>query len=258
MEIASIPFHWSLAISGLAGLASFLSPCVLSLVPAYVGYLGGRAVKADPTANAVADRRASLAHGLAFVLGFSAVFVTLGLTTSAIGAALYDVRGWLARIGGLVVVMFGLHTMGVFHLPLLDMDLRVQRLPAASAGYLSSALMGVFFSAGWSPCVGPMLGAVLALAFTAEGLGQAGVLLAAYSLGMAVPFLLTAAGVGHVTEWLRRHRRSLRWATRLTGALMVVIGVLLAVGTLESLARYAPIGDFQRELDALVLRVWQA
>ena len=151
----------TIGLAFLAGLASFLSPCVFSLVPAYVGYLGGRAAGGETTES---NRFVTFTHGLAFVLGFSAVFITLGVATSAFGRLLFDLRFILSKVGGIVVIIFGLHMTGVFRIPFLEYDTRVQQLPDRKWGYLSSALMGVFFSAGWAPCVGPVLGAILTLA----------------------------------------------------------------------------------------------
>jgi cytochrome c-type biogenesis protein len=232
----------TLGLAFLAGLASFLSPCVLALVPAYVGYLGGRSV--GPGGTAVQSRWATFAHGLAFVLGFSVVFVALGAAASALGALLYDGRQWLARIGGVVVIVFGLHMLGVIHIPFLDFDTRRQERPDPSLGYLSSALMGVFFSAGWSPCVGPVLGAVLTLALNSAKVIQGAVLLTAYSAGLAIPFLLAALGIGRVAELMRNHARLLKGVSLATGGVMIVIGIMLLTGTLSELSRFGVFVDF--------------
>ena len=130
----------SLGLSFLAGLASFLSPCVFSLVPAYVGYLGGRAAGGEISEGG--NRWITFTHGLAFVLGFSLVFILLGVATSAFGSLLYDLRFILAKVGGVVVVIFGLHMIGVFRIPFLEYDTRVQELPDPKWGYLSSGLLG--------------------------------------------------------------------------------------------------------------------
>jgi len=236
------PSEVTIGLALLAGLASFLSPCVLALVPAYVGYLGG--VSISPEGVVVRNRWTTFAHGLAFVLGFSLVFVLLGAAASLAGALLYDFRTWLARIGGLVVILFGLHTMGVIHIPFLDYDTRRQVAPDRRYGYLSSVMMGVFFSAGWAPCVGPVLGAVLTLALSSAALGQGVLMLTAYSIGLAIPFLLAALGVGRVAELMRRHANTVRYASFVTGALMVVVGVMLLTGTLERLARFGFFVDF--------------
>ena len=193
MDLSNI----TLGLAFLAGLASFLSPCVFSLVPAYIGYLGGRAAGGETGAN---QRWITFSHGLAFVLGFSVVFITLGMAASAAGHLLYDLRIWLAKIGGIVVIIFGLHMIGVYRIPFLEYDTRIQSLPDRKWGYLSSALMGVVFSAGWSPCVGPVLGAILTLALNGGDIGLGTRLLTAYSAGLAIPFLVAALGIGWEVE----------------------------------------------------------
>lgn len=236
------PDNVTLGLAFVAGLASFLSPCVLALVPAYVGYLGGRSV--TPDGAVVENRWTTFRHGLAFVLGFSVIFVLLGAAASALGAFLYDARQWLARIGGGVVILFGLHTLGIVRIPFLDMDTRRQVRPDPRWGYLSSALMGVFFSAGWSPCVGTVLGAVLTLALNSARVTQGAVLLTAYSAGLAIPFLLAALGIGRVTSLMRRHARLLRGISLATGVVMIILGILLLTGTLSRLARFGFFVDF--------------
>jgi cytochrome c-type biogenesis protein len=232
----------TIGLAMLAGLASFLSPCVLALVPAYVGYLGGRSV--TPSGAVVENRWATFSHGLAFVLGFSLIFVALGAAASALGSALFDVRGIIAQVGGIVVIIFGLHTTGIINIPLLDYDTRKQTQPRHGAGYLSSGLMGIFFSAGWAPCVGPVLGAVLTLALNGAQLGTGVVLLSAYSIGLAVPFLLAALGVGRVAELMRRHSSAIRVISKATGVVLIIVGVMLLTGTLEQLARFGFFVDF--------------
>lgn len=233
----------TVGLAMLAGLASFLSPCVLALVPAYVSYLGGRSVTAG--GEVIDNRWGTFAHGLAFVAGFSVVFVALGAVASAIGAVLFDLRPLLTKIGGVVVVIFGLHTLGIIRIPFLDMDTRRQVRPDPGLGYLSSALMGVFFSAGWSPCVGPVLGAVLTLALDTGQLNRGVVLLSAYSAGLAIPFLLAALGIGRVTDLMRRHQRLIRGLSLATGALLIVIGILLFTGAISRIANtLSPLGTF--------------
>lgn len=236
------PSNVTIGLAALAGLASFLSPCVLALVPAYVGYLGGRAV--TPEGQVVENRWATFSHGVAFVLGFSVVFVALGAAASLIGAILFDLRIWLARIGGAIVIIFGLHTLGIINIPFLDFDTRRQDAVDPSLGLFSSALMGVFFSAGWAPCVGPVLGAVLTLALNSARLNQGVVLLSAYSVGLAIPFLLAALGIGRVTYLMRRHRQTIRYISMATGVLLIIVGVMLMTGTLERLASFGFFVDF--------------
>jgi len=236
------PSNVTIGLAALAGLASFLSPCVLALVPAYVGYLGGRAV--TPEGQVVENRWATFSHGVAFVLGFSVVFVALGAAASLIGAILFDLRIWLARIGGAIVIIFGLHTLGIINIPFLDFDTRRQDAVDPSLGLFSSALMGVFFSAGWAPCVGPVLGAVLTLALNSARLNQGVVLLSAYSVGLAIPFLLAALGIGRVTYLMRRHRQTIRYISMATGVLLIIVGLMLMTGTLERLASFGFFVDF--------------
>jgi cytochrome c-type biogenesis protein len=226
----------------LAGLASFLSPCVLALVPAYVGYLGGRSV--TPSGVVIQNRWVTFSHGLAFVLGFSVVFVVLGAAASALGTVLFDARERIAQVGGIVVIIFGLHTTGIINIPFLNYDTRKQTQPNPGAGYLSSGMMGVFFSAGWAPCVGPVLGAVLTLALNGAELGTGVLLLSAYSIGLAVPFLLAALGIGRVAELMRRHSKAVLVISKATGVVLIVVGVMLLTGTLERLAQFGFFVDF--------------
>jgi cytochrome c-type biogenesis protein len=230
------PGSVTVPLAFLAGMASFLSPCVLALVPAYIGYLSGRSVTAEGVV--VENRWETFGHGLAFVAGFSLVFIALGAAASLIGAVLYDLRVWLARIGGVVVVIFGLHTMGVISIPFLDYDTRRQVRASPGLGYGSSVMMGVFFSAGWAPCVGPVLGVILTLAMATGSLNQGVALLTAYSAGLAIPFLLAALGIGRAAEWMRRHAGAVRVISKVTGAVMVIIGILLFSGSMGRLAQY--------------------
>ncbi len=224
----------SIGLAFVAGLASFLSPCVLPLVPAYIGYLSGRAL-AEPGQGS--RRSQAFLHGLAFVIGFSLVFILLGVATSALGGVLYSLRTWLARIGGAIVVVFGVHMTGLIRIPFLEYDVR----PDADfdhVGLLSSALMGVFFSAGWSPCVGPVLGAILTLALNGGSIGWGVVLLTAYSAGLAVPFLLAALSLDWVTVLVQKYSRVSRIVEISMGVLLIIVGVMLMLGTFAHLARF--------------------
>lgn len=241
MDITNV----TVGLAFLAGLASFLSPCVFSLVPAYIGYLGGRAAGSVSAEGDVAKQRwITFTHGLAFVLGFSLVFITLGVAASVAGRFLYDLRFWLAKIGGVIVAIFGLHMIGVFRIPFLEYDVRVHTLPDRRLGYLSSVLMGVFFSAGWAPCVGPVLGAILTLALNGGDLILGTKLLTSYSAGLAIPFLVAALGIGWVTNTLRRHAKTMHYVEIAMGVVLVIVGIMLFLGTFELLARYGFFVDF--------------
>jgi cytochrome c-type biogenesis protein len=222
-----------LLVAFAAGLASFLSPCVLPLVPSYVAFLAGT--------GAGEERPAAVrAPGIAFVLGFSAVFVLLGLTASALGQVALDNAAWLARIGGVLLVLFGLHLLHLLRLPLLDRDTRqVARAARRPLGILGAFLVGAAFAAGWTPCIGPVLAAILALAATSGSLAHGTLLLVAYSAGLAVPFLLAMYGVQRWALAAPRLRTWMPWIERISGVFLIVLGLLLASGTMARLSAWA-------------------
>lgn len=223
----------SLGIALAAGLASFFSPCVLSLVPAYIGYLTGRNAE-DDTPNTTGQ---SILHGLFFVLGFSFVFILLGLAFSALGSLLYSIKDILAKLGGVIVILFGIHMTGIYRIPFLEYDLRPHNEIDRSRGYLSSFLMGIFFSAGWSPCVGPVLGSILALAMNEANVASGTLLLISYSLGMSIPFLIAAASVGWVSQLLRKHAHVFHWVEVGMGVVLIGVGILLITGAFNQFAK---------------------
>lgn len=233
MEFSNV----TLGLAFLAGLASFLSPCVFSLVPAYVGYLGGRSA-ATAKDGGHSGRLLTFSHGLAFVLGFSIIFILLGITTSVLGSLLYDLQDWISRIGGVIVIIFGLNMTGIIKIPFLQYDLRPQTMPDRKWGYISSALMGIFFSAGWSPCVGPVLGAILTLSLRGGSIAHGASLLSAYSAGLAIPFLIAALGIGWVTTILKRYGKVMHYIEVAMGVVLVIVGVMLMLGVFETLARF--------------------
>jgi cytochrome c-type biogenesis protein len=224
----------SIGLAFIAGLASFLSPCVFALVPAYIGYLGGRATGGESNET---NRWITFTHGLAFVIGFSLVFVALGAAASLIGRFTYDFRFALTKIGGIVIIIFGLHMIGVFRIKFFEYDTRIQQLPDRKWGYLSSAFMGVIFSAGWSPCVGPVLGAILTLSLNGGSISQGVSLLSAYSAGLAIPFLIAALGVGWVSNILRKYGKVTHYVEIGMGVLLVIVGIFLLTGIFGQLAQ---------------------
>jgi cytochrome c-type biogenesis protein len=233
----------SIGLAFLAGLASFLSPCVFSLIPAYIGYLSGRSVAAAQN-ETTQEKLQTFVHGLFFVLGFSLVFMTMGLTMSAIGSVVYEARYWLAKIGGVIVVVFGLHMTSIIRIPFLEYDLRPQSKMDRQRGYLSSFILGITFSAGWSPCLGPILGMILTLAVYQGVVGQGILLLAAYSLGLAIPFLIAALGVGWITKLLRKYGKVMHYIEIGMGIVLIIVGVLLFFGVFNQLSQFGLFVDF--------------
>ena len=233
----------SFGLAFLAGLASFFSPCVFSLVPAYVGYLSGQSLTQDQ-ADTKRIRWVTFLNGLAFVIGFSFVFISLGIAASALGQFFFQTRDILAKAGGVVMILFGLHMTGLIHIPFLDYEFRAQRKVRQGGNLLSSFLMGVLFSAGWSPCVGPTLGLILTLAIERANVGQGVLLLSFYSMGMAIPFLAAALGVGWVTQILRKHSKAMRIAQVVMGILLIIVGVMLFLGLYQRLISFDALIDF--------------
>jgi cytochrome c-type biogenesis protein len=226
----SEPATLGLFVAFGAGLLSFLSPCVLPLVPSYIGFLTGMSLP-----EMGARRRVALLHAVLFVAGFSLVFVLLGASATALGRALNHYQVWLQRIGGLLIIAFGLVCLGVIKVAWMGQERRVH-LEEKPLGYLGSALVGMAFAAGWTPCIGPVLGGILGLAATSEEVSRGMLLLAVYSAGLAVPFLIAAWAIESFLEWFQRFRRFLPWVMRVSGALLVFVGVLLVSGEFTRLA----------------------
>jgi cytochrome c-type biogenesis protein len=221
-----------LAVAFAGGLLSFLSPCVLPLVPSYLGFVTGMTLPELQTGN---GRRQALVHALLFVLGFSLVFVVLGLTATALGRVLNVYQVWLERIGGALVVLFGLWCVGAVRLDFLEREQRVH-VETKPVGYLGSALVGMAFGAGWTPCIGPILGGILGLAASEQELARGALLLGAYSLGLAVPFLVAALAVERFLEWFARFRRHLGAVRVASGVLLIVVGLMMLSGQFTRLA----------------------
>jgi cytochrome c-type biogenesis protein len=214
------------AVAFSAGLFSFLSPCVLPLFPSYISFITGMSV-GDLSADLSADaRRRVLLHAVAFVLGFSLVFVALGASFSAAGQLLFTYRDGIRRVGGVLIIIFGLYIAGVLRIGFLGRTAALQ-IREKPAGYLGSFIVGVTFAVGWTPCVGPILGAILSLAGTAETVGRGVGLLMAYSAGLGVPFLLSALALGPFLKFFKRYRPFIPVVERGAGVLLVIVGVLV-------------------------------
>ncbi|MGQ0650539.1 MAG: cytochrome c biogenesis CcdA family protein [Gemmatimonadaceae bacterium] len=223
-----------LFVAFAAGLLSFLSPCVLPLVPSYITFITGLSLDDVQTVTA---RRTALVHGLLFTLGFSLIFVTLGAIASALGQVMTANRVWISRLGGAMVIVFGLYLMGVLRIGVLSMDKRLH-LADKPVGYFGTVFVGIAFGAGWTPCIGPILSSILLFASYQESLGKGLVLLSMYSLGLAVPFVLSALAVDRFMAFFRRMRRQMVWLSRGTGLVMVGVGLLMVTNRFTILASY--------------------
>lgn len=223
-----------LAVAFTAGVLSFLSPCVLPLIPSYATFITGMSLD-ELQGEEQRARRSVLVHGLLFVLGFSAVFILLGASATFLGSLLAYASRWVEIAGGVLLVLFGLYLLGALRLPGASREWRMQ-LADKPVGYLGTVLVGVAFGAGWTPCIGPILGGILTLAATRGSVGEGMGLLAVYSVGLAVPFLLSTLLIGRFLESFRRFRRFLPWVSRASGVLLVAVGILLLSGSLSTLA----------------------
>lgn len=222
----------SAVVAFTAGLLSFLSPCVLPLIPSYVGFITGMTVE-----EAERRRWNALLHGLWFVGGFTLVFVLLGAAASAVGNLLRDYQVWLGRVGGALLILFGLYLLGILRPAFLMRERRVQ-LARKPLGYFGSGVVGFTFGAAWTPCIGPILGGILTLAATQTGLAQGMALLTVYALGLAVPFLVTAVALERFLIWFQRFRPYIVWVDRVAGGMLIVLGILLITDRFTLLAGY--------------------
>ncbi len=214
----------NIGIAFLAGLASFLAPCVLPMVPIYLGYLSGYAV----TRGEVRSRKERLylvMHAVFFVLGFSLVFIVMGVAAGSLGKFL---RGaWVHYLGGIIIILFGLTLMEVLYIPFLYQEAKLEVETKKEWGYLSSFLIGMVFAAGWTPCVGPALASILMLSANQSTAAHGAMLLAAYSAGVGVPFILSALLVDYLSGWLQKVNRYLPMIQKATGLLLVILGVIV-------------------------------
>jgi len=221
-----------------AGLLSFVSPCVLPLVPSYVSYISGLTVEqlADTTQRQ-RFRKAIILNSLLFIAGFSVVFIAFGASASLIGQMLFTYQEYIRKIGGVLIVIFGLYLLGVLNLGFLTTEKRFH-FRHRPAGYAGSFLIGVAFAAGWTPCVGPVLGTILLYASTSDALANGVALLTAYSLGLGLPLFLTALGVDRFLTYFKQVRGYLWGVSAVSGVLLVVVGVMLYTNTLTLLTGF--------------------
>ncbi|HEV2555206.1 MAG TPA: cytochrome c biogenesis protein CcdA [Bosea sp. (in: a-proteobacteria)] len=231
MDIANIGIWAALA----AGVVSFLSPCVLPLVPGYVSYIaGGSAAAVDPSSRS-SSRLNAVVMSVWFVLGFSTVFVLLGAGASALSHLLLAYRYEAGIVGGAIILVFGVFTAGLVRLSWLERELRV-RAPIAGGRPIGSYLLGLAFAFGWTPCIGPVLGAILTVSATSPSASSGVALLSVYSLGLAIPFLLTALFADGMTARLRRLRGAGRALQIVAGVTMIAMGLAMMSGQLSTIA----------------------
>jgi cytochrome c-type biogenesis protein len=259
----------SLFLAFAAGLLSCLSPCVLPLVPAYLGYLTGVSLEAAP-ARPVAVQQAAVAgggtatlagprqtrapspflHSVSFVSGFTLVFVAFGVSLGVLGYFLRDHQDIILKLSGTLLIVMGLHLSGVITIPFLERERRIDAPAGSRVGYTRSFVVGSAFSAGWSPCIGPTLGAILGLAVSSGTVAEAGALLLVYSLGLSVPFLamgLAYNGMKPLYQWLKRYSPAINVAS---GAMLIVVGILVFTDSLvdmNSLFNLGFLGDISAE-----------
>ncbi len=221
-----------------AGLLSFVSPCILPLIPAYISFIAGASFKElagdQPSKSA---RRAAIVNSLFFILGFSLIFIALGASATLLGKIFYDYLDWIKRAGGVLIALFGLHLTGVFRLAFLQKEKRAH-ITNKKFGYAGSFLVGLAFGAGWTPCVGPILGAILVLASTQESVGQGVGLLSAYSAGIALPLFAATLGMNAFMTFFNKFKKWLHVMEVLTGVLLIVLGVLLFTDKFTALTGY--------------------
>jgi cytochrome c-type biogenesis protein len=227
----SIP-QISLIAAFSAGLLSFVSPCVLPLVPSYISYITGLSVEQLTDASErVKFKKAIMVNALLFIGGFSTVFVAFGASASLLGQLLLTYQDYVRRLGGVLIIIFGLYLLGILNLNFLKVEHRYQ-FRNRPAGYLGSFLVGVAFAAGWTPCVGPVLGAILLYASTTDSLLNGVVLLTCYSLGLGLPLFLTALGVDRFLAYFKEVRAYLWGVSAISGVLLVVVGVMIYANSL--------------------------
>jgi cytochrome c-type biogenesis protein len=227
-----------------AGILSFFSPCVLPLIPAYLSYITGLSIEQYTSELGPAARRKVIINTLCFIAGFSFIFIVVfGAGTTVINALLREHKDTIGKVGGLIIAVFGLHFMGLFKIKWLYFEKRAhfKKLPT---GYIGSFLVGVAFSAGWTPCVGPILAAIMGMGMTAENQWAAIRLLSLYTLGLALPFFLTSLAINFFMPLFNRVKHHMRTVEILTGILLIFVGLLMFTGKFSTIAgllqRYLP------------------
>ena len=229
-------------ISGLiafsAGLLSFISPCVLPLVPSYITYITGVSFKDLRDAESRSRLRwVTVSHSLLFIIGFSTIFILMGASASYLGQILARYQYWIMKGGGVLIIILGIHFTGIINLPFLQMERRFE-LRSKPLGYVGSFLVGIVFAAGWTPCIGPILSTILIYASTSRSFTKGLLLLAVYSLGLGVPFFLSSLAFNSFLSAFERIKRYMRVVTLVSGLFMIVIGILFLTDTFREINAY--------------------
>lgn len=225
----------SILIAFSAGLLSFVSPCVLPLVPSYITYVTGASFKELVDARARARLRwATMFHSLLFIMGFSTVFILMGASASYLGQLFVEYQTYIMKGGGVLIIILGIHFTGLINIPFLQMEKRFE-LRKKPLGYLGSFLVGVVFAAGWTPCIGPILSTILIYASTAKHFTTGILLLTVYSVGLGLPFFLSSLAFNSFLsafDWIKRY---MRWITLISGIFLIIIGVLFLTDTFREI-----------------------
>lgn len=221
----------------VAGIISFLSPCVLPLVPSYLCFITGASLDELAEQNGAANRqqRSALLAALMFVLGFSTVFVILGASASVVGQLLREYLGILSQVAGVFIILMGLHFLGVFKLAILHREARYHH-HSQPVGLLGAYGIGLAFAFGWTPCIGPVLATILTIAASEQDVMKGAGLLAIYSLGLGIPFLIAAAGIGTFLGFMGRFKRHLGRVEQVMGGLLVLTGIMFLTGSMQTMA----------------------
>ena len=220
----------NIGLAFLGGLASFFSPCVISIMPIYIGYIGGRSFNPQNIQNKISFRPIIFFHGLMFIAGFSLVFIAFGLTISILGGYLVGLRWWLIRLAGLVIIVFGLHLTGIMRIEWLDYEMKIRSSLSKQSNLATSFLLGVVFAAGWTPCIGPILGSILALTLQSGSIYNGLEYLIVYSAGLAIPFLLACFSIEWVSSYLRNRIKVSMVIEKAMGFLLIFMGGTMLFG----------------------------
>jgi cytochrome c-type biogenesis protein len=229
--------HVSLLIAFMAGVFSFISPCVLPLIPSYLTYITGISFDDLVDNHSKSVRRRTLFHSLFFILGFTLVFVALGASATYVGNFFQENQDLIRKVGGVIVILLGIHITGLVKLKFLEREKRFE-FHDKPLGYVGSILVGIAFAAGWTPCIGPILASILLYASTSDNVGGGIILLVAYSLGLGVPFLISALAFNSFLTYFSRFNRYMRIVSIVSGIFLIIIGLLLVFNYLSIISQY--------------------